>query len=139
MPGGAHGLEGALQMACVAMVRRDHPDVPFIASFNGANLSGSKGRCARAWNAFKARGGSAGHPDLFFYAPSADGTKHGLAVELKTPNGKPPTKAQLEWQVRLRGAGYASEVVDNLADFKRVLRNHLERSGSSAQEAVELD
>lgn len=54
----------------------------------------------------KAEGVRAGVPDLF--VPVARGGYHGLFIEMKDVNGRPPRKSQMEWLVELNAQGYAA-------------------------------
>lgn len=54
----------------------------------------------------KAEGVRAGVPDLFL--PVARGGYHGLFIEMKDVNGRPPRKSQMQWLGDLNAQGYAA-------------------------------
>ncbi len=105
-------LEAALQESCVAWFRLQFPKRLIFAVPNGARTS------IREAVRLKRQGLSAGVPDLCIPEPIGD--KHGLFIELKWGKKK-ATPAQFIWHDRLAANEYATAIVREFEEFKRVI------------------
>lgn len=77
-----------------------------------------------AWYGAKLRavGLKSGVPDLFI--PAARKGFHGLFIEMKRDGKAKPTRAQLEWNMKLNSAGYRAVICYGAAEAIRVLQEY---------------
>ena len=71
----------------------------------------------------KAEGVRRGVPDLML--PVANGTFHGLFIEMKKVNGGRASKEQIEWQTALQLEGYQSLICEGWLDAKESIEIYL--------------
>jgi hypothetical protein len=95
-------------------------DLPWFAVPNGSNKSINQAKL------FKAEGLRAGVPDLIFPVKSKDGKKHGLAIEMKRPDGKGKVStAQAEFMTMLVEHGWEVRVCLTADEAWRAVCKHL--------------
>ena len=95
----------------------------FVAPLNGAHLAGSPARRAMQWRKLEGLGAGKGIPDiLIFTPPPAFPDARGVAVEMKSPDGKAPTSEQLGWHRRLEAIGWVVILAYGFDEARRDLR-----------------
>lgn len=113
-------LEHQEQVALMQIVALHENKMPELKNLFAIPNGG--GRTQREGGRLKAEGVRAGVPDLQLAFPS--GEFHGLFVEMKIkPNT--PSKAQKDWILRLKSAGYRCEVCYSADAAWRTIKNYL--------------
>lgn len=122
--------ESDLQEAIITWSHTMIPQYPelswFFAVPNGGYRSG------REAVSLKRQGVVPGILDLMLCVPR--GGHHGLAIELKTPNGKclPPSKEQAAYIKFLTEQGYCARITNNFDECKSIILEYL-NSGKEAK------
>ena len=116
--------EHHLQTACVGWFRIQYPElatVLFAVPNGGARneITGAR---------LKDEGVTAGVADLLLLV--ANGTHHGLAIEMKTKTGRQSSEQGL-WQLKVEKFGYKYAVCRSLDDFIATVEGYLNQSGES--------
>ena len=114
--------ESKLQVACVAW-----------ADTQDLLVDGSPGGEAYRKGAHKARGCAPGRADLLVLEPGGDGA-HGLAVELKIGRND-LSGQQRRWFARAEAKGWRVGVARSLAEFQKVVRDHMRSPHGSGSES----
>lgn len=113
-------LEHHLQTACVGWFRIQYPSLAtmlFAVPNGGARneVTGSR---------LKDEGVTAGVADLLLLV--ANGTHHGLCIEMKTRTGR-QTESQRLWQAAVEAQGYRYEVVRDVMQFVAVVQDYMKK------------
>lgn len=111
-------IESSIQINCVAWFRLVYPALArlLIAIPNG----GARSRITGA--IMKSEGVVAGVSDLFLFCPNS--IYHGLAIEMKTPQGRQRPTQQL-WQSAIESQGYRYAVCRSFDDFRQLIHDYL--------------
>ena len=128
--------EFEMQRAIYMWLSVSMPELPVQGSAAGAYLAGTRRQRAKQAAAMKAKGVSAGYPDLMVHYPGGSG-EHGLGIELKVGSNA-QTQAQLLWEAKLKAAGYAYVVAKSVEEAKRLVREYL-HGGSSSERPIKIE
>lgn len=111
-------LESAIQIQCVRWFRSQFPRLArnLIAIPNGGARKPIEGKI------MKAEGVVAGASDLFLFYPSKG--YHGLAIEMKTPQGRQQLSQKL-WQMCIERVGYKYSLCRSFEDFCNEIQLYL--------------
>ena len=81
-------------------------------------------RNRRTGQILKREGVKAGVPDICLPYPAS--SYHGLFIELKRRDGGSPSIKQMEWIVKLSGAGYLATICHGAKEAVELIINYLE-------------
>ncbi|MCD8312644.1 MAG: VRR-NUC domain-containing protein [Bacteroidales bacterium] len=115
--------ESELQRKCVKWFRLQYPQ--FARLLFSVPNGGARNRVEAA--IMKGEGTVAGVADLLLLLPSYsrdEASRHGLAIEMKTPKGR-QSPEQKEWQKEIEDWGYGYVVCRSLDDFMRKVNDYL--------------
>lgn len=121
-------VEAVLLMRAVAGAEHAWPELRFFAAIPNGGF-----RSKRTAGAMKAEGVRRGVPDYLF--PVRRCGFVGLAIELKTPVGR-PSPEQREWIAHLRTQGWRAEVCKGWEQAWAVLRDYLAGDGAEMEAAA---
>ena len=114
----------------------EHPEMPVQGSAAGAFFAGDNKQRAMQAAAMKAKGVTAGYPDLMVHYPGGDG-EHGLGIELKYGTNKQQPAQEL-WEAKLKAVGYAYGLVYSVEEAQLALKDYLS-GGRSQAHAILLE
>jgi hypothetical protein len=108
--------ESDLQIAIFRWAATLEPTYPELKWLHHVPNGGK--RDSKTAGLLKAQGAKAGILDL--HLPVARGPYHGLMIELKKPDGKPPkpSKEQAEYMAFLEANGYHVDCINHFDDLK---------------------
>lgn len=116
--------EYQVQRQLVAWFRANWPQYSrrIRLSLNGINLPVNGSKAGMIINTFKASGMVKGESDLLFLIKTEKYA--GLALELKTPTGK-PTVEQLAYIKDMNQGGYLGVIAYSLEEAQEIIQNYL--------------
>lgn len=121
MPKALRETEESVQIAVVDWVRRQYP-----LAAETLHHSPNEGQHKVQYRVKQRQMGvSSGFPDILLLTPKADFC--GLAMELKSEDGRKPTQAQMEWMYTLANCGFFATWCKGFDAAVETIRGYLEQ------------
>lgn len=109
--------EHDIQVSLIAMLQSIEPTPLYTATVGGVRLA------IHTAKKMKEAGYSKGVPDLLVFEPR--GMYEGLAIEVKTPNGR-ASPEQKEWIAKLNSRGWSAHITHGLDEALDVMSEYFD-------------